>query len=156
MSDNSNKTQTDNHAPNQQSETVPPPLADNADPKFGNDQMFDDDMFNTFPEGTRIFIQGNSVTFENMTPDLLEVAQSLNPKDQNIAERTSKSPRKNRKKQPKLLYENASGKYFGSNRWIRIGTAKPYSGRKKKRIFCGSGLQYRQKEEKRHETCKAK
>lgn len=36
----------------------------------------------------------------------------------------------NRKKQPSLLYENASGKYFGSNRWIRIGTGKPYKGRK--------------------------
>ena len=29
-----------------------------------------------------------------------------------------------------LLYQNASGKYFGGNRWIRISTGKPYKGRK--------------------------
>ena len=68
------------------------------DSRFGNDRMFDDDMFSTFPEGTRIFIEGNTVTFENMTPDLLDVAQSLNPQDRNLAERTTKPRRKSRKK----------------------------------------------------------
>ena len=42
----------------------------------------DDDLFSTFPDGTRIFIQGNTVTFENMTPELLEIAQALNPDDE--------------------------------------------------------------------------
>ena len=68
------------------------------DIRFGNDRMFDDDLFTTFPEGTRIFIEGNSVTFENMTPDLAEVAQSLNPEDKNIAERAAKPRKKSRKK----------------------------------------------------------
>lgn len=45
----------------------------------GGDAFFDDDMFTFFPEGTRIFIEGNTVMFENMTPDLEEVARSLNP-----------------------------------------------------------------------------
>ena len=68
------------------------------DTQFGNDRMFDDDLFSTFPEGTRIFIEGNTVTFENMTPDLLDVAQSLNPQDKNLAERTAKPRKKSRKK----------------------------------------------------------
>lgn len=48
-----------------------------------------DDLFSTFPEGTRIFIQGNTVTFENMTPDMLEIAQALNPDDDQLKRRKS-------------------------------------------------------------------
>ena len=64
---------------------------------FGNDQMFDDDMFNVVPDGTRIFISGNSVTFENMTTDMAEVAQALNPDDK-TAKRATGQKRKGRKK----------------------------------------------------------
>ena len=45
------------------------------------------DLFSMFPEGTRIFIDGKTVTFENLTEDLLEVAESLNPDDPNIRKR---------------------------------------------------------------------
>ena len=45
------------------------------------------DLFSMFPEGTRIFIDGNSVTFENMTPELLDVAAALNPEDPEIKKR---------------------------------------------------------------------
>ena len=48
-----------------------------------------DDLFSAFPEGTKIFIQGNSVTFENMTPDMLEIAQTLNPDDDQLKRRKS-------------------------------------------------------------------
>lgn len=33
-------------------------------------------------------------------------------------------------KLPGRVYENASGKYFGSNRWISLVTGEPYKGRK--------------------------
>lgn len=42
-----------------------------------------------FPEGTRIVICGNRVTFENLTPDLLDVARSLNPDDETLFMRAS-------------------------------------------------------------------
>ena len=47
----------------------------------------DEELFSMFPEGTRIFIKGNQVTFENLTPDLLSVAQSLNPGDETLRSR---------------------------------------------------------------------
>lgn len=43
-----------------------------------------DELFGMFPEGTRIVIQNGKVTFENMTPELLDVALSLNPDDENL------------------------------------------------------------------------
>lgn len=46
-----------------------------------------DDLFDLLPQGTRIVIQGNKVTFENLTPDLLEVAHALNPDDADIKAR---------------------------------------------------------------------
>lgn len=46
-----------------------------------------DELFGIFPEGTRIVIQDGKVTFENMTQDLLDVALSLNPDDENLRER---------------------------------------------------------------------
>ena len=50
----------------------------------GSEDNPEDDLFSMFPEGTRIFIRGNQVTFENLTPDLLSVAQSLNPSDKTL------------------------------------------------------------------------
>ena len=100
MSENSKKTDTNTNFTQpaiQKDDSQQLPHTD-GDSKFGNDRMFDDDMFSTFPEDTRIFIEGNTVTFENMTPDLLDVAQSLNPQDKNLAERTTKTRRKSRKK----------------------------------------------------------
>ena len=85
----------ENSSQNEQAQEMP---QFDGDIRFGDDRMFDDDLFTTFPEGTRIFIEGNSVTFENMTPDLAEVAQSLNPEDKNIAERATKPRKKSRKK----------------------------------------------------------
>ncbi len=46
-----------------------------------------DELFSMFPEGTRIVIQDGKVTFENMTPELLDVALSLNPDDENLRQR---------------------------------------------------------------------
>ena len=43
-----------------------------------------DDLFDLLPEGTRIVISGNKVTFENLTPDMLEIAHALNPDDEEI------------------------------------------------------------------------
>jgi len=43
-----------------------------------------DDLFELLPEGTRIVIRGGQVTFENMTPDMLDVAHALNPDDADI------------------------------------------------------------------------
>ena len=100
MSENSKKTDTKTNFTQpaiQKDDSQQLPQTD-GDSQFGNDRMFDDDMFSTFPEDTRIFIEGNTVTFENMTPDLLDVAQSLNPQDKNLAERTTKTRRKSRKK----------------------------------------------------------
>ncbi len=48
-----------------------------------------EDLFEMFPEGTRIIIQDGKVTFENMTEELLEVAEALNPDDPNIKKRLS-------------------------------------------------------------------
>ena len=62
-----------------------------------SDDFFDDDFFTTVPEGTRIFIEGNTVTFENMTPDLEDVAHSLNPSQRE----GEKKRRKTRKKTDK-------------------------------------------------------
>ncbi len=100
MSENSKATEEKSARDNNASQDAPQQdlLSIDGDMRFGNDRMFDDDLFTTFPEGTRIFIEGNSVTFENMTPDLAEVAQSLNPEDKNIAERAAKTRKKSRKK----------------------------------------------------------
>ncbi len=100
MSENSKATEEKSASDNNASQDAPQQdlLSIDGDMRFGNDRMFDDDLFTTFPEGTRIFIEGNSVTFENMTPDLAEVAQSLNPEDKNIAERAAKPRKKSRKK----------------------------------------------------------
>lgn len=46
-----------------------------------------DDLFDMLPEGTRIVIHGNQVTFENLPPELLDVALSLNPDDDNLKAR---------------------------------------------------------------------
>ncbi len=48
---------------------------------------FDDSLFDMLPEGTRIIIRGNKVTFENLPPELLDVALSLNPQDENLKAR---------------------------------------------------------------------
>lgn len=39
-----------------------------------------DDLFEGIPEGTRIVISGNRVTFENLTPELTDVADALSGK----------------------------------------------------------------------------
>ena len=36
-----------------------------------------DDLFESIPERTRIIISGNRVTFENMTPELAQIAEAL-------------------------------------------------------------------------------
>lgn len=46
-----------------------------------------DDLLDMLPEGTRIVISGNKVTFENLTPDMLEIAHALNPDDEDIKAR---------------------------------------------------------------------
>ena len=46
-----------------------------------------DDLFELLPEGTRIVIHGNKVTFENLTPDMVDVAHELSPDDGDIARR---------------------------------------------------------------------
>lgn len=43
-----------------------------------------DDLFEQIPEGTRIVIRNGSVTFENLTQDMLDVALSLNPDDPDL------------------------------------------------------------------------
>ncbi|MBO4350436.1 MAG: hypothetical protein J6A01_05760 [Proteobacteria bacterium] len=53
-------------------------MPDDATPKL------DDDLFDMLPEGTRIIIRGNKVTFENLPPELLDVALSLNPQDADL------------------------------------------------------------------------
>lgn len=50
-----------------------------------------DELFKHIPEGTRIVIRNGSVTFENMTPDILDIALSLNPDDPNLIERKKNS-----------------------------------------------------------------
>lgn len=57
------------------------------DEKSDDESISDDDLFAMFPEGTRIIIHGNKVTFENLTPELLDVARSLNPDDENLKKR---------------------------------------------------------------------
>lgn len=49
-----------------------------------------DSLFEMLPEGTRIIIRGKTVTFENMTPELLDVALSLNPQDPDLQARRNK------------------------------------------------------------------
>lgn len=46
-----------------------------------------DDLFEMLPEGTRIVIRGGQVIFENLTPDMLDVAHELNPNDEDINQR---------------------------------------------------------------------
>lgn len=40
-----------------------------------------DEIFESIPEGTRIIISGKTVTFENMTPELAQVASALTGAD---------------------------------------------------------------------------
>ncbi len=47
----------------------------------------DDSLFCDFPDGTRIIIQDGKVIFENLTPELLEIARALNPDDPNLKDR---------------------------------------------------------------------
>lgn len=54
-----------------------------------------DDLFDLLPEGTRIVISGNKVTFENLTPDMLEIAHALNPDDEEINARLKAASPKN-------------------------------------------------------------
>ena len=49
----------------------------------------DNALFEMLPEGTRIIIRGNKVTFENLPPELLDVALSLNPQDASLLARKS-------------------------------------------------------------------
>lgn len=51
-----------------------------------------DELFEMFPEGTRIIIRDGKVMFENLTGDLLDVARALNPDDPNLKERGKKVP----------------------------------------------------------------
>ena len=60
-------------------------IADNA--SISQDDTSLDDLFQMLPEGTRIIIRGKTVTFENMTPELLDVALSLNPNDAELRAR---------------------------------------------------------------------
>ena len=53
-----------------------------------------DDLFDLLPEGTRIVISGNKVTFENLTPDMLEIAHALNPDDEEIKARLQATSQK--------------------------------------------------------------
>ncbi len=53
-----------------------------------------DDLFDLLPEGTRIVISEKKVTFENMTPDMLEIAQDLNPDDEEIKARLQATSQK--------------------------------------------------------------
>ena len=53
-----------------------------------------DDLFDLLPEGTRIVISGNKVTFENLTPDMLEIAHALNPDDEEIKARLQAASQK--------------------------------------------------------------
>lgn len=64
------------------------------DQHFESDALFDEDLWGA--EGTRIFIDGNTVTFENMTPALLEVAQALAPGDEGLRAREQKKGRRRR------------------------------------------------------------
>ena len=50
-------------------------------PSEGDKSVSEEDLFSMFPEGTRIFIEGNSVTFENLPEELLDVVHALNPDD---------------------------------------------------------------------------
>ena len=45
------------------------------------------DLFGDMLEGTRIFIKDGRVTFENLTPEMLDVATSLNPDNAEIRQR---------------------------------------------------------------------
>lgn len=36
-----------------------------------------ENLFDLVPDGTRIIISGNRVTFENLTPDMAEIAEKL-------------------------------------------------------------------------------
>lgn len=49
-------------------------------------------LFELLPEGTRIIIDGNRVTFENMTGDMLDIALSLNPDDPDLKARKGLLP----------------------------------------------------------------
>lgn len=40
-----------------------------------------DEIFESIPEGTRIIISGKTVTFENMTPELAQIASALTGDD---------------------------------------------------------------------------
>ena len=52
-----------------------------------------ENLFDEFPDGTRIVIRNGEVTFENLTGDLLDVARSLNPDDENLRMRQGEDGR---------------------------------------------------------------
>lgn len=43
-----------------------------------------DELFSEFPDGTRIIIRGGKVIFENLTPEMLDVALSLDPDNEEL------------------------------------------------------------------------
>ena len=45
------------------------------------------DLFGDMLDGTRIIIRDGKVTFENLTPEMLDVARSLNPDNAEISQR---------------------------------------------------------------------
>lgn len=54
-------------------------MTENDDKRDGLDELFD-----MFPDGTRIVIKDGKVMFENLTGDLLDVARALNPDDESL------------------------------------------------------------------------
>lgn len=43
-----------------------------------------DELFSEFPDGTRIIIRDGKVIFENLTPEMLDVALSLDPDNEEL------------------------------------------------------------------------
>ena len=43
-----------------------------------------DELFSEFPDGTRIIIRDGKVIFENLTPDMLDVALALDPDNEEL------------------------------------------------------------------------
>ncbi|MBR4986713.1 MAG: hypothetical protein IKY83_13350 [Proteobacteria bacterium] len=48
------------------------------------------ELFSEFPDGTRIVIRDGKVIFENLTPDMLDVALSLDPENEELKIRKKK------------------------------------------------------------------
>ncbi len=42
------------------------------------------ELFSEFPDGTRIIIRDGKVIFENLTPDMLDVALALDPDNEEL------------------------------------------------------------------------